>query len=367
MNLTEYRSLGRSGLVVSPMALGTMTYGAKRWGSNEAGSRAVFDAYVEAGGNFIDTADVYSSGQSESMLGGFVANRGLRDRLVIATKAGFAREQGYPHAGGNGAKNIRTALEGSLRRLRTDYADLFWIHVWDTVTPAEEVLQTLGDLVRAGKIRYFGLSNAPAWYVAKMATLATAHGVPGPIALQFAYSLVERGIENEHVSAAREFDLGILPWSPLGGGFLTGKYNRDDAKASQALQPELPTGASSSDQDAPSDGRLNGANPFGDTMFTERNWGIVEVLQGVADDLGRPPAQVALAWALAQPRISALLLGASNVHQLASNIASLEVRLTPEQLETLRRASAVTPVYPYAIFTPAVKRMVFGGVDVRGC
>ena len=159
MPLTDYRTLGRSGLVVSPVALGTMTFGTNRWGSGEDVSRAVFDAYVEAGGNFVDTADVYSNGRSETMLGGFIADRGLRDRIVLATKAGF---NGSAGTGGNGAKSIYAALEGSLRRLRTDYVDLFWMHVWDTVTPAEEVLQTLASLVRAGKIRYFGLSNVPA-------------------------------------------------------------------------------------------------------------------------------------------------------------------------------------------------------------
>ena len=223
MSLTDFRTLGRSGLVVSPLALGTMTFGAKGWGSSDDVSRAVFDAYVDAGGNFIDTADVYASGRSEEMLGGYIAERGLRDRLVLATKAGFNMEAANPNAGGNGRKSIHRALESSLRRLRTDYIDLFWLHVWDTVTPAEEVVQTLGDLVRAGKARYFGLSNVPAWYVAQAATLAQGHGSPAPVALQLEYSLTERNIEREHLPAAREFGLGFIPWSPLSGGFLAGK------------------------------------------------------------------------------------------------------------------------------------------------
>ncbi len=167
MSLSDYRTLGRSGLAVSPLALGTMTFGTARWGLNDVGSRAVFDAYVGSGGNFIDTADVYSSGRSEEMLGGFIAASGLRDQLVVATKAGFSAGPG-PHRGGNSAKHLNTALEGSLRRLRTDYIDLYWLHVWDGVTPAEEVVETMANLVQAGKVRYWGMSNAPAWYIAKL-------------------------------------------------------------------------------------------------------------------------------------------------------------------------------------------------------
>ncbi len=228
MSLTAYRTLGRSGLIVSPLALGTMTFGAAGWGAPDAVSKAIFHAYVDAGGNFIDTADVYGGGRSEELLGGYIADRGLRDRLALATKFAFhGGEPGNPNAGDNGRKNIYRALEGSLRRLRTDYVDLYWLHVWDSVTPVEEVLQSLGDLVRAGKIRYFGFSNVPAWYVARAATLAETHSIPGPVALQLEYSLVERGIEREHLPAARECGLGVCPWSPLVGGFLAGKYRRE--------------------------------------------------------------------------------------------------------------------------------------------
>ena len=214
MNLTDFRTLGRSGLIVSPLALGTMTFGTPRWGSPDAVSRAIFDAYVDAGGNFIDTADVYSKGRSETLVGDYIAERRLRDRLVLATKFSFhSGDAGNVNGAGNGRKNIHRALEGSLRRLQTDHIDLYWMHAWDLVTPIEEVLQSLGDLVRAGKIRYFGFSDLPAWYAAKAATLAAAHAVPGPIALQLEYSLVERSIEREHVAAARECGLGITPWS----------------------------------------------------------------------------------------------------------------------------------------------------------
>ncbi len=216
MDLTHYRTLGRSGLAVSPLALGTMTFGAGRWGSDATASRAMFDAYVAAGGNFIDTADVYSGGESEAMLGAFMAERSLRDRLVIATKSGFSREQGTPLTGGNSARNIRAGLEGSLRRLRTDRIDLYWTHVWDRTTPAEEVLRALTDAVSRGDILYYGFSNAPAWYAAQIATLARAHGLPAPIGLQYAYSLIDRGVELDILPAGRALGLGLVPWSRWG-------------------------------------------------------------------------------------------------------------------------------------------------------
>jgi aryl-alcohol dehydrogenase-like predicted oxidoreductase len=179
--LTNYRSLGRSGLVVSPLALGTMTFGTARWGTGEQDSRSILNAYIDAGGNFVDTADVYAGGRSEELLGRFLAERGLRDQVIVATKAGVATGKGV-HSGGNGAKHLYASLDGSLRRLGTEYVDLFWLHVWDSVTPAEELLQTMSSLVRSGKVRYWGISNAPAWYVAKVATLATMGRMPGPIA-----------------------------------------------------------------------------------------------------------------------------------------------------------------------------------------
>lgn len=368
MTLSAYRTLGRSGLVISPLTLGTMTFGTQRWGSGEDVSRAVFDTYVEAGGNSVDTADIYSGGRSEEMVGGFIADRKLGDRIVLATKSGFNSEAGNPGAGGNGAKNIRASVEASLRRLRTDYIDLYWVHVWDTVTPAEELLQTLGNLVRSGKILHFGLSNAPAWFIARMATLAQAHGVPGPIALQLHYSLTDRDIENEHLPAARELGLGVLPWSPLSGGFLAGKYQREVVEAQMRnAGPELPNSACDGEV-GPSDdaGRLSGANPFGDMKFTDRNWAILDALRAVAAEVGKPPAQVALAWASGQPGITSPIVGASRLEQLTDNFLSLDVVLTAEQRQSLSAPSTPVSIYPYPIFSPMVNRMVFGGQTVRG-
>lgn len=348
MPLTDYRTLGRSGLAVSPFALGTMTFGTQRWGSADDDARAVFDAYIDAGGNFVDTADIYAGGRSEELVGRFVAERGLRDRVVLATKFGFSgADPGNPNAGGNGRKHVRRALEGSLRRLGTDFVDLYWLHVWDTVTPAEEVLQTLADLVREGKIRYYGVSDMPAWYAARLATLAGAGGAPGPVAMQLFYALVERGIEHEHVPAARELGMGLVPWSPLAYGLLTGKYARGDEQAVG--------------------GRLSGANPFGDTLFTDRNWTIVERLRAVAADAAVTPAQAALAWVLARPGVTAPILGARTPDQLHENLAALDVALTPEQTRTLDDASAPAPGFPYGIFAPdVVRNAVFGGATVRG-
>jgi len=231
MSLTDFRTLGRSGLVVSPLALGTMTFGPGEWGTDRATARAIFDAYRDAGGNFIDTADIYSGGESERLVGAFIAETGARDDVVLATKFGFngsasplAASQsgrGNPNAGGAGAKNIHRALDESLKRLGTDYIDLYWMHVWDGVTPVEEIVQTLGDLVRVGKIRYFGLSDMPAWVGCKAATIAAERRIPGPVAMQLEYSLVARDVEAEHFPAAREGGMGIMPWSPLAGGFLS--------------------------------------------------------------------------------------------------------------------------------------------------
>jgi aryl-alcohol dehydrogenase-like predicted oxidoreductase len=364
MSLTDYRTLGRSGLVVSPLTLGTMTFGVGRWGMEQAAAEAVFDAYVEAGGNIVDTADVYASGRSEKMVGAMIADRGLRDRIVIATKSGFAAGNG-PHAGGNGAKHIHAALEGSLRRLGTDYIDLYWVHVWDSVTPPEELLETMSGLVRAGKIRYWGLSNTPAWYVAKLATLAAVRGVPGPIALQYFYSLVSREVEAEHLPLARNMGLGMMPWSPLAYGLLTGKYDRATVEAGAPRAGGLPSDAGTGQARADGDKRLDGANPFGDTLFTDRNWRIVDALRGVADAIGETPARVAMAWVLSRPGVDTALMGVSRVSQLHDNIAATDLCLPAEQIATLDAASTPEAAMIYGLFTPIMRQnVVFGGSSV---
>ena len=218
MSLTDYVTLGRSGLRVSPLSLGTMTFGTEwGWGSDETQAREIFDHYIAQGGNFVDTANMYTQGKSEQMVGKFIADKKLRDRVVLATKFTFNAEPGNPNAGGNGRKNIYQALDASLRRLQADYIDLYWLHAWDTVTPVEEVVATMNDLVRDGKIRYYGFSDTPAWYIARAQTLAEKEGKERLIALQLEYSLVERNIEREHIPAAQQLGIGVCPWEPSGG------------------------------------------------------------------------------------------------------------------------------------------------------
>ncbi|KQM70919.1 aldo/keto reductase [Sphingomonas sp. Leaf20] len=366
MTLETYRSLGRSGLLVSPLALGTMTFGTPRWGLDEAGSRAVFDRYTELGGNFIDTADVYAGGRSEEMVGAFVADRSLRDRTVIATKSGFATGRGF-HAGGNGARHILAAVDGSLRRLRTDFIDLYWVHVWDGVTPAEEMLRTMTALIAAGKIRYWGMSNTPAWYVAELATLARMQGHAGPIGLQYFYSLVERGVENEHIPLARSAGLSLVPWSPLAYGLLTGKYDRATVEAAPRRQGGVPNrGDTTATMRPQDDKRLDGDNPFGDTLFTDRNWRILDVLKRVAGELGETPARVALAWVVGRPGVVSTLMGVSRSKQVTDNVMALDLHLPPKQRAALDDASSGNQPFLYGLFEPTVRnQVVFGGADVR--
>lgn len=362
MTLTTYRMLGCSGLAVSPLALGTMTFGAGRWGADEAASRAIFNAYVEAGGNFADTADVYSGGQSEEMLGRFIAERQNRDRMVIATKSGFTRSQGTPLAGGNSARNIRDGIEGSLRRLGTDFIDMYWTHVWDRTTPPEEVLRALTDAVRRGEILYYGFSNAPAWYAAQIATLARAHGLPEPIGLQYSYSLIDRGVELDVLPAGRALGLGLVAWSPLGAGMLTGKYGREKiAEAGPA--GSLPNRAGEAIISG-SDGRLNGDNPYGGMLFTEQNFAVVDVLRSVAMEIGRPMAQVALAWLAARGGVASVLVGASRPEQLLENIAALDIALSAEQQARLDAVGAPPMLNPYFIFDLPRAR-IFGGQEIE--
>lgn len=351
MRLNEYTTLGRSGLCVSPFCLGAMTFGTEwGWGADEKISRSLFDRYLEAGGNFIDTADGYTRGKSEEMLGQFIGDRALRDKIVLATKFTFNGDPTNPNAGGNGRKNIYRALEGSLRRLQTDYIDLYWLHAWDTITPVEEVVATLNDLTRQGKIRYYGFSDTPAWYVARAYTLAEKAGKDPLIALQLEYSLVERNIEREHIPAAQELGLGICPWSPLGSGFLTGKYKR---------AADGGTG----------DGRLeklkDSGNP-GFKKFSEQNWKILDVLLDAAKKIGRPPAQVAVNWIATQPGVTSTILGASKLSQLEDNLSALEFSIPADLRAGLDEVSAPASIHPYLFFEPFIQTMVHGNSAVHG-
>ncbi|MCE9672242.1 aldo/keto reductase [Myxococcus stipitatus] len=340
----DYYLLGRSGLRVSRLSLGTMTFGQDgmfgAWGSTEEMSRAVFDRYLAAGGNFLDTADFYTKGTSERLLGKFIAEAGVRDRVVVTSKFSNTTEEGNPNAAGNGRKNMMRAVEDSLRRLRTDYIDLYLLHTWDRITPAEEVMRTFDDLVRAGKIRYAGLSDVPGWYAARAQTWAEAHALTPLINLQLQYSLVERSIEAEFVPLAQTLGLGITAWSPLGSGLLSGKYR-------------------ASERGATGEGRLT-TDSTGERLgkFSEHNWRVVGAVEAVAKEVGRSMAQVALNWAANRPGVGSLIIGASRPEQLDDNLAALDFTLPAELRKKLDDASALPPPFPYTMFTDAYQAWI---------
>lgn len=366
MNLQTYRPLGKSGLLVSPLALGTMTFGTPRWGLNEAGSRAVIQQYVELGGNFIDTADIYAGGRSEEIVGAFVAENRLREQIILATKSGFSTGKG-PLAGGNGARHVNAAVNASLERLKTDFIDLYWMHVWDGITPAEELLQTMAGLVRSGKIRYWGISNTPAWYAAQLATLASVRGLPAPIGLQYFYSLADRTVESEHIPLARTFGMGLVPWSPLAYGLLTGKYDRATVEASGTREGGVPNAVGSDGDERPAgDKRLDGDNPFGGMLFTDRNWRIVDELKRVASDAGETPARVALAWVIGRAGVASTLMGVSRPEQVSDNASALGLALSDEHTEALDAVSGGDERLLYGLSRPPTRNhVVFGGADIR--
>ena len=351
MKLNEYVTLGRSGLRVSPLCLGTMTFGTEwGWGADEESSRAIFNRYLEKGGNFVDTADGYTNGKSEQLVGKFLQETKSRDKVVLATKFTFNGEPGNPNANGNGRKNIYRAIEGSLRRLQTDYIDLYWMHAWDMVTPVEEVVASLDTLVQAGKIRHFGFSDVPAWYAARAYTLAEQQGREKIVALQLEYSLIERNIEREHVPAAQELGIGLCPWSPLGNGLLSGKYKKET-------------------QSGPPDGRLEIQKSAGGALFerfTERNWTIVDALLEVSKQIGRPPAEVALNWVATQPGVTSTILGMTKVSQLDSNLSSLDITIPAELRARLNKTSELDPTaHPYVFFGPKLQARIRGDLSIR--
>lgn len=350
LTLDSYRLLGRSGLRVSPMALGTMTFGADwGWGAEKEESRRIFDAYLDRGGNFIDTANRYTEGSSERFVGEFA--RGRRDRLVIATKYTLPTDPTDPNSGGNGRKSMVRSVEDSLRRLGTDYIDLFYLHAWDFTTPADEILRSMDDLVRAGKLVHLGVSDLPAWEVARMQTIADLRGWSPLVALQIEYSLIERTGERELIPMARELGLGVIPWSPLGSGVLTGKYSRAD------LAPDAAPGVS---------GASRKHVALGNGALSERSLGIAETAKEIASEVGATPAQIALAWTLLNPAVTAPLIGARTLAQLEDNLGALEVVLTPDQRARLDAASAISLGFPHDFLAlPMTRGVMFGDLKVR--
>lgn len=343
LSLTSYRLLGRSGLRVSPICLGAMTFGKEyAWGADEAEARRIFDLYVGRGGNFVDTANIYTGGTSERFVGAF--SKGRRDRLVIATKYSMGVSPDDPNGSGNHRKNLMQSVHGSLQRLGTDSIDLLYLHGWDDRTPIEEILRGLDDLVSAGKVHYVGVSNTPAWQVARMQTLADLRGWAPLVAYQMEYSLLQREGEREIVPMCRTLGIGVMPWSPLGSGVLSGKYSRADL-------------AGDGQQDVGS--RKSLALMIG--ALSEHSLSIADAVKGVAEETGHTPAQVAIAWTLLNSAVAAPVIGVRTVAQLEDNLGALDVRLSTAQVERLEAASRIAMGYPHDLIAGPYQQMLLHG------
>ncbi|MFF1445952.1 aldo/keto reductase [Streptomyces sp. NPDC058295] len=346
LTLDTYRLLGRSGLRVSPLALGTATFGNDwGWGAEREEARKLFDRYTELGGNFFDTASTYTNGSSERLLGEFT--RTNRSEMVLATKYSTLRRPGDPNSGGTHRKSMLTSVEASLRQLNTDYIDLLYLNVWDFRTPVEEILRGLDDLVRQGKVLYVGISSAPAWQVSRMQAIADLRGWSPLVALETEYSLIERTGERDLIPMAREMGLGVVPFSPLGGGVLTGKYSREDRNPVGPIAGETAGNRKS----------LNAALGW----VTDRNLAIADVVKEVASELGHTPAQVALAWNLHSPGVTAPIIGARTIAQLEDNLGALQVDLAPSRLARLDEVSAIDLGNPHSLLASAHIRTVTTG------
>jgi aryl-alcohol dehydrogenase-like predicted oxidoreductase len=327
----DYRTLGRTGCAVSTLTLGTMTFGKE---TDEAGAHAQLDAFFEAGGNLVDTADVYNAGTSEEIIGRWLADRpaDVRDSAVVATKGRFPMGEGVNDLGLS-RRHLQRALDDSLRRLGIDCVDLYQVHSWDPVTPLDETLGTLDDMVRSGKVRYVGLSNYTGWQIQKTVALAEARGWQTPVTLQPQYNLLVRELEWEIVPSCLDAGLGLLPWSPLGGGWLTGKYSKD----------ERPTGSTRLGEDP---GR--GVEAYDPRSSRQRTWDVVDALREVADGRGVTMAQVALSWLADRPAVTSVILGARTTDQLADNLGAAGLHLDAEEVARLDAASDPgASDYPY--------------------
>lgn len=332
----RYKLLGKSGLRVSELCLGTMTFGEDwGWGADRDASRQMFEAYVEAGGNFIDTANYYTEGTAERYVGDYIAAE--RDRFVVSTKYTLYKRKGDPNACGNQRKNLVQALEASLKQLKTDYVDIYWIHAWDHLTPVEEVVRALDDMVRAGKVLYVGASDTPAWVIAHANTLADLRGWSRFIGLQAPYNLLERELEADIFPMARMFDIGVLAWGPLSSGKLSGKH---------------------------SEGRASDSKRMHHVMLTEREAAIIDEVIRVADEIGRSPAQVAINWIRQQQHRAQIvpIIGARTLEQFRDNLACLDFQLAPEHIQRLDSVSQIELWFPHdflAADTP--QKLIYGG------
>jgi aryl-alcohol dehydrogenase-like predicted oxidoreductase len=344
MPLDHYVTLGRSGLRVSPFALGAMTFGEDPGaaGTSVEESEKILASYLDRGGNFVDTANFYTNGHSEKILGDYFAARpGSRDRVVLASKFFFNMHPGNPNGGGAGRGSVIAQLHESLRRLRTDHLDLYWLHNWDQSTPIEETMRALDDLVTAGKIRYVGFSNVPAWVTAQAHTTALLRGWTPLVALQVEYSLLARTVEGEIAPLARDQGMALVPWSPLKNGFLSGKYRRGG---------EVTDSARSAYVGAPTDDE-----------FT-----VIDAATAIADELGTTTAAVSLAWLRAREGTVVPIVGARRIAHLEDNLAGIDVTLAPEHLRRLDEVSSPTLAYPAPLHGELRAMLQFAGTTVDG-
>ncbi|MDF0682183.1 MAG: aldo/keto reductase [Candidatus Nitrosocosmicus sp.] len=377
----KYYLLGKSGLRVSEICLGTMTFGKEwGWGASKEDSRKIFDAYVDAGGNFIDTANIYTNGTSEKYVGDFASYD--RERFVIATKYTSNTRAGDPNAGGNHRKNMVQSLDASLRRLNTDYIDLYWVHAWDQTTPIEEMMRALDDMIKSGKILYIGISDAPAWIVSQANTLANLKGWTEFASIQIEYSLIERTSERELLPMANALDIGITAWSPLGSGVLTGKYNKSSNKAfientvnkdhnqkeSTTNDSKTRTSSSSSTSDRQNDNRLNVASfsEMSNILLKERNLRITEEVVNIAQEIKCTPSQVALNWIRQTKKTFRNkiipIIGAKNLVQINDNLACLEFVLSNDYIQRLDEVSKIDLGFPHEFLSSdTIKNIIYGG------
>jgi len=329
----KFKQLGRSGLLVSDLSLGTMIFGeASERGSSTAEAERMIQRYLDAGGNCLDTADVYADGRSEEIVGRTI--KGRRDQILVASKVRFASGQGNNDEGLS-RHHILYAVHASLRRLQTDYIDLYYMHGWDALTPLEESLRTFDDLVTAGKVRYIGVSNFKAWHVMKALALSESRGWIRFVAGQYQYSLVTRDIEYEFKDLCNSEGISIMAWGPLGGGFLSGKYQRNQPPQ-QAVEGRIATAKAELEE-------------AWQRRSTDRNWQVVDTVRQIAQEHGATPSQIALAWLRAQPLVSSVILGARSYSQLEENVGAADIELTAEERTRLDSASALPDLYPYRL------------------
>src|SRR6202046_3186935 len=344
MPLNHYVTLGRSGLRVSPFCLGTMTFGEDLgWGTSVEESQRILDRYIELGGNFIDTANFYTKSNSEKTIGDHVGRHpSRRERLVIATKFSGNLYPGDPNGGGSGRKSLINACENSLRRLQTDYIDLYWLHIWDANTPIEETMAALDDLVAAGKVRYIGVSDTPAWKIVEANLIARFRGWSSFIGLQVEYSLLERTVEQDLVPMAAEFGLGITPWSPLKSGVLSGKYTRESSGRHKADRGALV-----------------------DSFLNDKTYALIDELEVIAKAHQTNVASVALAWVHAQSGVASVIIGARRLSQLDDNIRAVDVNLTVDELDRLDALTTPRFGFPNNMLEMA-PGILNGGTTVNG-